>query len=88
MIADATYNGLPLTESAWKAHLALLEGLSRGVQPEVMSLDRAGQDAWIALSQCGHVHDVSVRSTDGSFRWASWALTPMGLEYFRGLTTR
>jgi len=86
MIADATYKGLPLSDSAWKAHLELLKAVAAGSVPNLMSFELPQHQAWVAICQCGHVADKSSRSTDGSFRWAEWSLTPRGVAYLAALT--
>lgn len=86
MISDATYQGLPLTEGAWRAHLELLRLVAAGGRPDLMNLDLAHHQGWIALGQCGLVRDTLRPSSDGSFVWAEWALTPRGEKYLEALS--
>ena len=86
MIEDATYQGRPLPLGAWVAHLELLRTVAAGGRPDLMNFDLAHHQAWVAIGQCGHVHDTSRPSSNGSFVWAEWALTPRGVEYLEGLS--
>jgi hypothetical protein len=81
LTADATYQGLPLTGAAYRAHLEQLRAVAAGAAPDLMTFDLAGHQAWVALVQCRLVHDIATPSTDGSFVWAHWALTELGRVY-------
>lgn len=83
MIPDATYNGLPLTSSAWKCHLDFLSLLARSEVPNLMSFDLHQHQAWVAIFQSGLAKTSESKSSD--FRWSKHSLTPRGVAYLEAL---
>lgn len=89
---DVVYQGRPLSDTAYRVHLALLRGYRDGKSPQlpkgVHPDDRAVDQAKIAIHRDGRiVKDISgasdTLSPSSAFRWCEWRLTDYGEQYLR-----
>lgn len=89
---DVVYQGQPLSDTAYRVHLALLRGYRDGKSPQlpegVHEDDRAVDQAKIAIHSDGRIlKDISgasgVLSPSSPFRWCEWRLTEYGEQYLR-----
>lgn len=77
---DVALSGLPLSESAYKAHLDILREYAAGRQVSV-SDDRDHQEAAMAIHQCGLLRDIAGGGPGTDFRWCKYVLTEYGRIY-------
>ena len=88
---DVVYQGQPLSDIAYRVHLALLRGYKEGKPPRlpkgVHEDDRAVDQAKIAIHRDGRIlMDISGAdslSPSSAFRWCEWRLTEYGEQYLR-----
>lgn len=89
---DATYQGLPLSSSAYKVHLLILKAYRAGKTPEAPKEypEIAFHQANVAIGQAGIVYCPtceSLRATQGKvspntpFHWCEYKLTQYGEIY-------